>query len=110
MTTLHSEIAIDAPVEKIWKILTAVGELQKYDPTVRTSTVTSERPDGLGASRRVDMEDGKHWFEEAVTVCNQNEALTYSAHELQFPYRSSPTQLSVRADWQSNERFAGNGI
>ena len=85
MTTLHNEIAIDAPLEKIWKILTTVGELHNYDPTVRTSTVTSERPDGLGASRRVDMEDGKHWFEEEITACNKNEALTYQLTNCNFP-------------------------
>ena len=85
MTKLHNEIIINAPVEKIWKILANVGELQNYDPTVSKSTATSANAGGVGASRKVDMKDGKHWFKEKMTVCKPNEALTYELTECNFP-------------------------
>ncbi len=87
MTKLHNEITINAPVEKIWKILANVGELDHYDPTITKSTVTSTNADGLGASRKVDMKDGKHWFKEKTTVCKPNEAVTYQLTECNFPIK-----------------------
>lgn len=85
MTKLHNEIVINAPVEKIWKILVNVGELGNYDPTVLKSSLTSANKEGLGASRKVDMKDGKHWFKEKTTVCKPNEALTFELTECNFP-------------------------
>lgn len=85
MTKLHNEIIINAPIEKIWKILANVGELDRYDPTISKSTVTSTNTNGLGASRKVDMKDGKHWFKEKTIVCKPNEALTYQLTECNFP-------------------------
>lgn len=87
MTKLTNEITINAPVEKIWQVLTSVGELDKYDPTVKTSTQTSSIGSGLGASRKVDMLDGKNWFEEKTTVCKPNEALTFELTACSFPIK-----------------------
>ncbi len=88
MTTLHNEITINAPVEKIWNILTNLEALQQYDPTVLKSTVTSVKREGLGASRKVDMRDGKNWFKEEMTVCQSHEALTYRLTDCSFPVHS----------------------
>ena len=85
MTKLHHEIIINAPIEKIWKILANVGELDNYDPTVLKSTVTSPSAEGIGTSRKVDMKDGKHWFKEKMTVCKPNEALAYQLTDCNFP-------------------------
>jgi ligand-binding SRPBCC domain-containing protein len=85
MTQLHNDIIIDAPLEKIWKILANPGQLQNYDPTVQKSTVTSATSSGVGTSRKVDMKDGKHWFKEEITVYTPNEALTYELTDCNFP-------------------------
>lgn len=85
MTILHNEIVIDAPVEKIWEALSNVDELDKYDPTVMKSTVLSQNKNGLGAKRKVDMLDGKNWFEENCTEWKQNEELTYELTACSFP-------------------------
>jgi|GEM_PF-3762202 len=65
MAILHNEILIDAPIEKIWTSLSAIEELERYDPTVRKSTALTEARWGEGAVRKVEMKDGKNWFEEA---------------------------------------------
>lgn len=85
MTKLHNEITINAPIEKIWKLLADVGELDKYDPLVQKATVTSSSPTGIGASRKVAMKDGKHWFEEKTTICKQNETLEFELVDCNFP-------------------------
>lgn len=85
MSTLQNEIIIDAPIEKIWEALAIADKLDSYDPTVKKSTATSEIKSGLGASRKVDMLDGKNWFEEKCTIFEPNKALEYTLTACSFP-------------------------
>ncbi len=85
MATIHNEITVNAPVEKIWEALTNIELLDKYDPTVKQSTALSENKSGLNAKRKVLMLDGKNWFDEKVTVFKPNEALTYQLTDCTFP-------------------------
>ncbi len=85
MATIHNEITVNTGLEKIWDILTNLELLEKYDPTVKKSTLISTEKTGIGAKRKVDMMDGKNWFNEKVTVFKKNEALTYQLTECSFP-------------------------
>lgn len=85
MATIRNEITIDAPVEKVWLHLTDLELLEKYDPTVKGSKLVSNERTGIGAKRKVDMADGKNWFEEKVTVFEPNRALTYELTACSFP-------------------------
>lgn len=85
MTTLQNDIIINAPIDKIWDALTQVDKLDTYDPTVKKSTAITEKTTGLGAARKVDMLDGKNWFEESCTTYNKNMALTYTLTACSFP-------------------------
>ena len=85
MATLHNEIVINAPIEKIWKALSEVDTLDKYDPTVIKSTAISESRSGIGAKRKVNMRDGKNWFEEECTAYAPTEYLTYELTACSFP-------------------------
>jgi ligand-binding SRPBCC domain-containing protein len=85
MAILHNEITINAPAEKIWQVLATPDLLEKYDPTVRKSTLISEMKTDLGAKRKVDMKDGKNWFEEVITVYDRKNALTYELTACSFP-------------------------
>jgi ribosome-associated toxin RatA of RatAB toxin-antitoxin module len=87
MGNIVNEISINAPIEKIWSILTDLALLDQYDPTVKKSTLISNDRTGLGAKRRVTMFDGKNWFEEKVTVFEINKALTYQLTDCSFPIK-----------------------
>lgn len=85
MTVLHNEITISAPIEKIWEALSNVEKLDKYDPTVKKSTLLTPINSGIGAKRKVDMIDGKNWFEEKVIEHKPNEALAFELTACSFP-------------------------
>ena len=87
MATLHNEITVNASIDKVWGILTDLELLEKYDPTVKKSTLVSSEKTGMGAKRKVEMLDGKNWFEEKVTVWKANEALTYQLTDCSFPMK-----------------------
>jgi uncharacterized protein YndB with AHSA1/START domain len=85
MTTLLNEITVEAPIEKIWEALSNIEELEKYDPTVKKSTAVSSIRSGAGAVRKVNMKDGKNWFEEKCTLSKPGEALIYELTACSFP-------------------------
>ena len=87
MTTLNNEITINAPIEKIWEALSSIENLDKFDPTVKKSTPITQGKNGIGAKRKVDMLDGKNWFEEMVTDFKPNESLTYELMACSFPVK-----------------------
>jgi ribosome-associated toxin RatA of RatAB toxin-antitoxin module len=87
MATIHNEITVNASIDKVWSILTDLELLDKYDPTVKKSTLVSTEKTGIGAKRKVLMLDGKNWFDEKVTVFKPNEALTYQLTNCSFPMK-----------------------
>ena len=87
MATIHNEITMNASVGKVWTLLTDLELLDKYDPTVKKSTLLSTEITGIGAKRKVLMLDGKNWFNEKVTVFNPTEASTYQLTECSFPIK-----------------------
>ncbi|MGN6566916.1 MAG: SRPBCC family protein [Flavipsychrobacter sp.] len=85
MTILKNEIIINAPIEKIWAVLSDLPLLEKYDPTVLKSELVSAEMKGIGARRKVYMKDGKNWFEEKITKWQPNETLTIQLTNCTFP-------------------------
>ena len=98
MTTLTNTITIDAPADRVWAILTNLAELEKYDPTVATSTITSTQSTGSGAERRVTMKDGKHWFSERITTFEPASALTFELTSCNFPIKNLSHSYSLAED------------
>ena len=87
MALLNNEILISSSVERVWSILTDLVLLEKYDPTVKISTLISTDKTGVGAKRKVEMLDGKNWFEEVITIFEPNKALTYQLTNCSFPIK-----------------------
>lgn len=87
MRKLVNDITINAPIDKIWSILTDLELLDKTDPTVKKATLISENKTGLEAKRKVLMQDGKNWFDEKITVFKPTEELAYQLTDCSFPIK-----------------------
>lgn len=85
MTELYNEILIKGSLKDIWNTLNRIEALEQYDPTVKNSAATSDKRSGLGASRKVEMVDGKNWFEEKCTVSDPNKTLKFELTACSFP-------------------------
>lgn len=85
MATIHNEIIINSSVDKIWEVLATPDVLDRYDPTVKKSTLISQEKTNLGAKRRVEMLDGKNWFEEKISDFKPHQSLTYELTACSFP-------------------------
>ena len=87
MGKLVNEILINESVEKIWRILTDLEILDRTDPTVKKAILISKNKSGLDAKRKVQMKDGKNWFDEKITVFKPNEELVYQLTDCSFPIK-----------------------
>lgn len=103
MTILRNDIVIQAPLMEIWEELAHLENLEKFDPTVKRSVALSPHKTGVGAKRKVDMLDGKNWFEETCTTCEPGKSLTYELtactfpiHQLSHSYRFEDLGLQTR--------------
>jgi ribosome-associated toxin RatA of RatAB toxin-antitoxin module len=88
MAIINNEITVNASIDKIWSMPTDLELLDKYDPTVKKSTLVSTEKTGVGAKRQVLMRDDKNWFDERVTEFKPNEALTYQLTDCSFPMKA----------------------
>ena len=96
MATINNEIAIYASIDKIWSTLADVSMLERYDPTIKSSLLISQQDSGIGAKRRVEMLDGKNWFEETTTIFEPNRALEFQLTACSFPIKSLKHTYSFR--------------
>jgi len=119
MGKLTNDITINAPIDKIWSILTDLELLDKTDPTVKKATLISENKTGLDAKRKVLMQDGKNWFDEKITVFKPNEALAYQLTDCSFPikglkhtysFQKIGNQTKVQQEMEYTVKFGLLGI
>ncbi|GCC53727.1 SRPBCC family protein [Chryseotalea sanaruensis] len=103
MSKLINDITINAPIEKIWSILTDLELLGQTDPTVKKATLISENKTGLNAKRKVLMLDGKNWFDEKITVFKPNEELVYQLTDCSFPIKGLKHTYSFQKNGNSTK-------
>lgn len=103
MSKLINDITINAPIEKIWSILTDLELLDKTDPTVKKATLISDNKRGLNAKRKVLMLDGKNWFDEKITVFKPNEELVYQLTDCSFPIKGLKHTYSFQKNGNSTK-------
>ena len=65
MTVVHSQVQIDAPVDKVWRTLADLGSIDKWNPGVAKSYATSEATQGEGATRHCDLQSGNAQLDNA---------------------------------------------
>ena len=98
MGTLRNEIVINATLEKIWNILATPDLLDKYDPTVKKTTLLSSEKTGLGAKRKVEMPDGKNWFDEKIVDFEPMKKLSYQLTDCTFPIKGLKHTYSFKVE------------
>ena len=77
MTELESTTWIAAPPGAVWRVLTTLEALGRYDPGVTRATLRpSGGTPGVGTIRRCELARGG-WFDERVTEWRVDDALAF---------------------------------
>lgn len=72
MNTINFEMSINAPKEKVWKILADFSGIHKWAPLVTDSTSTTSNNNGLGCERSCEIQNMGS-IHERVTEWNEGE-------------------------------------
>ncbi|MCC5886558.1 MAG: SRPBCC family protein [Gammaproteobacteria bacterium] len=60
------QVAVDVPAAAMWNVISELGEIERYMPSLRSSEVLGRQPDGVGAVRVCENHAGKRWGEECT--------------------------------------------
>ena len=66
VTIITSEIEINASKEKVWQVLSLIGEIEKFHPLVKKSCAITNAKSGLGAKRHCELLPMGQMEEEVV--------------------------------------------
>ena len=99
MTTVTSEIHIDASRQKVWETLADLGSVSVWNPVIASSYYTSEATEGVGAGRHCDFPDGGH-IKEEVTEWKPGEAFTLQIREGTVPFGDAYGTFTLKDEGQ----------
>jgi hypothetical protein len=97
MTILENSIRIEASQETVWRALTALDALDRYDPGVVKSEIVTSSREGPGSARRCDLKPGG-WFKEKVADWKPHESLSFELFECSLPVRKLKHSYTLTAD------------
>ena len=75
MSSFSTEISIDATVDSVWAVLADFGTIDRWNPGIVGSQLTTDRAAGVEAARRCDL-GGRSYLKEEVVEWETGKRLT----------------------------------
>ncbi|MEX1669179.1 SRPBCC family protein [Zhongshania guokunii] len=75
-----ARVVIDLPKAEAWALLRDLSLAHNYVPAAVRTEITSDKPDGLGASRRIYQRSGKG-VDETITEWNEGHGFVIRLHK-----------------------------
>ncbi|MCP3928998.1 MAG: SRPBCC family protein [Bacteroidetes bacterium] len=83
MTIIKRKISINRSKDEVWKALADFGKICHGHPAVKTSHVTSEKKQGLGATRHCDFTMMNATAEERVVEWNEGSNIKMEVYKFE---------------------------
>jgi len=96
MTQIKRQIIINVPKEKVWNAIASFGDICHASPSVLKSHVTSDKKEGVGATRHCDFAMMGATAEERILEWNEGESLKIGVYEL----KKMPGIKTMEADFK----------
>jgi hypothetical protein len=100
MSIFKEQIEINAKAEHVWEVLANIGDIARWNPGVQKSWMTSEASEGLGASRRCEL-DGRNYLLEDVVEWNPPQSLTMRITETNMPFKRADIHFTLEVPGRS---------
>ena len=100
MATFETAILVNSSVDRVWDVLADIGTISRWNPGVKSSHLTTEGKEGMGAGRRCNL-GGKTYLDEEVVAWEPHKNLTMRITATNLPFR--------RADIRFNLKDTGEG-
>ncbi|MCO4746122.1 MAG: SRPBCC family protein [Proteobacteria bacterium] len=97
MASITLNRTVDAPVERVWGVLSDFGGIHRYHPGVETSPITAGTPSsGVGSERVCNLYDGNN-LRERVTESVHGKRLVIEVVDSSMPMKSAGGAFDLRA-------------
>jgi carbon monoxide dehydrogenase subunit G len=98
-TVLSNSVLINAPKAKVWEVLADIGNVSKLSKGVVKSYLTSDKKNGLDATRHCDLAQFGAQVEERITAWKEGESMTINIYER----KNLPLMVDVNGSFELKE-------
>lgn len=120
-TVIKRSVYIDAPKEKVWEALADFGNVQNLSPNIAKSYLTSDTPNGMGATRHCDFTAMGAQVEEKIVEWNEGSSFRIHLYDTKnmpmitdieafFELTSSDTSTELTGTFQYGMSNAFGGL
>jgi carbon monoxide dehydrogenase subunit G len=99
-TIITRKVAINAPKQEVWDALADFGNVQSMSPNVAKSYLTSEVPNGIGATRHCDFTAMSAEVEEKIVGWEEGKSITIDITES----KNMPMITAMSAHFELDEQ------
>ncbi len=93
---IEQSLTVSIPARKVWAVLSNYSGVEKFAPTVKSSSIVGDKQSGVGAKRRVTLHhDGASMVEEIIEY-DEGEGYKMQVSELSSPLESMQAELRVK--------------
>ena len=94
MSSFTTKIRIDAPVDRVWAVLSDIGAIHQWNPGVVSSHVITDAAKGIGAGRHCDL-GGKNYLKEEVVEWEVGKRLTMRITDTNLPFKAADIHFTL---------------
>jgi hypothetical protein len=101
------QVAVNAPADAMWRVISRIGDIKQYMPSLIRSEVLNGRVPGVGAVRMCEDRKGKQWAE----VCTEFETgrsftVRFLSEAPDFPFPAK----TMHGGWEVTPADGGSNV
>jgi NADPH:quinone reductase-like Zn-dependent oxidoreductase len=97
---------IDAPIERVWKVLRDFNSHSAWHPAVGDSRIERDEPaDQVGCVRNFHLKDGNHIREQLLALSDRDYISTYCILDATLPMRNYVATVQLKKVTDQNRTF-----
>lgn len=90
-------VQVNAPADGMWRVVSRLGDIKAYMPSLRRSVVLDGRDPGVGVIRTCEDRTGKQWSEECVEFnAGRGFVVRFLSEAPDFPFPAK----TMRGGWE----------
>ena len=68
-------VQVNVPADAMWCVISRLGDIQDYAPSLKHSSILDEKTPGIGAVRQCENYAGKRWTEDCIAFAANDRSL-----------------------------------
>jgi len=100
-------VETNAAADKLWSVVSNIGEIKNYMPSLKRSVVLDGKMPGVGAVRFCEDQAGKQWSEECTEFnSGRSFAVRFLSEAANFPFPAK----TMRGGWEVRPSVSGSQV